>query len=488
MSVREYIGARYVPIFANPLTWDNTRDYEPLTIVQYQGNSYTSRQYVPIGIDILNEAFWALTGNYNAQVEQYRTEVQSFNNRITENTSNIATLSEIIPDNAFSANNTVKDYIDNSVATINNNISAINEIIPNSAFSTNNTVKDYIDNSVANVNTLNQNRVFVIIGDSWSDDVSDPSNPWYETVANKMNADYVVNVAYRATGYAATTGTTSFYNQVANAVAACANAGYTVEDVSHVIMLGGINDYRFGSTAANTATGIKNTYNAAVEAFPNAKIYPIFGTVGEWSSMDSGLSSIDNPRTEYGSYPYFITLINKYCKTEGIPVITNDVGAWLNVIDYNSGAGSAISPYSTDRVHPTQDGHNIIASYVLQILNGTYDGIEWSAYNTISTATGGQSMTLQWSLKIAHGVGVLKFTCGTLADAPQVSMAYDLSSFIPYICGGNDAKNKINSGSYWGGQTRFRACACNGYSRTLTLMTQNTQIDGDNGSITMTFW
>lgn len=80
MTVREYIGARYVPEFIGE--WDSTVSYEPLSIVSYQGNSYTSRQYVPVGTAITNEAFWALTGNYNAQVEAYRQEVQQFDGRL----------------------------------------------------------------------------------------------------------------------------------------------------------------------------------------------------------------------------------------------------------------------------------------------------------------------------------------------------------------------------------------------------------------------
>lgn len=76
----QYIGARYVPIFGRKgeasIEWDNTAPYEPLTIVLHQGNSYTSRQYVPVGIDILNKEFWANTGNYNAQIEQYRRDTQ----------------------------------------------------------------------------------------------------------------------------------------------------------------------------------------------------------------------------------------------------------------------------------------------------------------------------------------------------------------------------------------------------------------------------
>lgn len=70
-----YTGARYVPLFADPAEWDNTKTYEPLTIVLNEGNSYTSKTFVPIGIDINNTDFWAQTGNYNAQVEAYRQEV-----------------------------------------------------------------------------------------------------------------------------------------------------------------------------------------------------------------------------------------------------------------------------------------------------------------------------------------------------------------------------------------------------------------------------
>ena len=83
MATSQYIGARYVPLFAEPAQWDKAKQYEPLTIVMNNGNSYTSRQFVPAGIEIDNDAFWALTGNYNAQVEQYRQEVTAYDHRIT---------------------------------------------------------------------------------------------------------------------------------------------------------------------------------------------------------------------------------------------------------------------------------------------------------------------------------------------------------------------------------------------------------------------
>lgn len=96
MSVRQYIGARYVPLFMGE--WDITKNYEPLSIVQYQGNSYTSRQAVPAGIQITNETFWALTGNYNAQIEAYRQIVMTFNDRITTNENDIDSLQDSVED------------------------------------------------------------------------------------------------------------------------------------------------------------------------------------------------------------------------------------------------------------------------------------------------------------------------------------------------------------------------------------------------------
>lgn len=88
-----YVGMRYVPIFGGQ--WDATADYEPLTIVTYQGNSYTSRTFVPAGTAVDNTTYWALTGNYNAQVEQYRQEVVSLRDSIGPSTRVYETLDDL---------------------------------------------------------------------------------------------------------------------------------------------------------------------------------------------------------------------------------------------------------------------------------------------------------------------------------------------------------------------------------------------------------
>lgn len=81
MATNQYIGARYVPLFADPYDWNDTREYEPLTVVYGNGNSYTSKQYVPKGIPLTDENYWAITGNYNAQIEQYRNETKAVVNK-----------------------------------------------------------------------------------------------------------------------------------------------------------------------------------------------------------------------------------------------------------------------------------------------------------------------------------------------------------------------------------------------------------------------
>lgn len=75
MSVRQYIGARYVPIFADPIEWNNTRTYEPLTMVTYYNNTYISKKTVPTGVAITNTEYWVIISNFNQQVSDLSAQV-----------------------------------------------------------------------------------------------------------------------------------------------------------------------------------------------------------------------------------------------------------------------------------------------------------------------------------------------------------------------------------------------------------------------------
>lgn len=86
VGARQYTGARYIPIFGrageSTVEWDDTAPYEPLTVVMHDGVSYVSRRYVPAGIEITDTAYWVETYRFNAQVEQYRQEVLTFQTQI----------------------------------------------------------------------------------------------------------------------------------------------------------------------------------------------------------------------------------------------------------------------------------------------------------------------------------------------------------------------------------------------------------------------
>lgn len=69
-TTTQYIGERYVPIVADPVEWNANREYEHLTIVMYNGDSYISKQDVPKGAQITNTRYWLKTNNYNAQIDQ----------------------------------------------------------------------------------------------------------------------------------------------------------------------------------------------------------------------------------------------------------------------------------------------------------------------------------------------------------------------------------------------------------------------------------
>lgn len=102
MAENQYIGARYVPkFFANPngsSEWLGNVPYEPLTIVTYLGNSYTSKIPVPPGIGnpSLNPTYWALTGNFNEQLQTIQNNIKTIEEETQTNTENISTINNFI--------------------------------------------------------------------------------------------------------------------------------------------------------------------------------------------------------------------------------------------------------------------------------------------------------------------------------------------------------------------------------------------------------
>lgn len=75
-----YVGMRYVPIIDGE--WDNTKTYESLVVVTYNGNSYISKRPVPQGIEITNTEYWIKTSDFNAQLAEISNDVEQIQNNL----------------------------------------------------------------------------------------------------------------------------------------------------------------------------------------------------------------------------------------------------------------------------------------------------------------------------------------------------------------------------------------------------------------------
>lgn len=264
MAVTQYIGARYVPLFADPMQWDSTKTYEPLTIVYNGGNSYTSRQYVPAGIQIDDNDYWALTGNYNAQIEQYRAEVARCDGRIKVVEGDTARLktdtAQLKTDTAQLKTDTAQldteltetkaDVAANtsSIASVNETLAAI---APLDAVPTMNSTKGVTSDGVykaLQATVESTRKCIVVIGDSWvMTDPNDTTKPYYSHWLTLFKNRYPDNVFF--TRYADTTPTTIIRTKREIDILA-ADDSFKNADVTDVLMIAGLN----GGTSADATS------------------------------------------------------------------------------------------------------------------------------------------------------------------------------------------------------------------------------------------
>lgn len=255
-GVRQYVGARYVPVFADPLEWSDTIGYEPLTVVLHEGNSYTSRQSVPVGIDIGNTTYWAETGNYNAQIEAYRQEVLAYDGRITANANAIAAETQARESEVAEA---MADIAAETQARINGD----------------NALALRIDSLSKQTPVQNENgRNAVFIGDSFmAPTTSYPQKLAYFTA--QLMGWTMYNYAYGGSGWVDEAGAAmNFYHQIQKAAQ---QISIPVADVDYIVIGGGYNDWN-----DPTPLTYNQLYSAAIQTikearaqFPNAQIIAI---------------------------------------------------------------------------------------------------------------------------------------------------------------------------------------------------------------------
>ena len=309
MAVREYIGARYVPVFADPLQWDDERVYEPLTMVQNEGDTYISRTAVPIGVDILNEDYWVFLTNWNAQVEQYRNEVLQYNGRISN-------LENGIPIASFDAENTVKDYID-----------AIKDAI-GSGFTSEDTVKDYID-------AVDDKLGSGFTSEDTVKDSIDAVELSVEELDLKINSnirDMAWNCRFRQIVTNASDTTKSYSSQ-----------GMTMFKINDTMYLAQ------ATYLAGDCTIILYNYDDGTEI---ARVTGNYGHINDMCYNNNVLYALEEANSKVHKFNVTASTIT-FNSTETIPVTTAalqimDDGSWYTVQNQGQGLGIRIYHYTSD--------------------------------------------------------------------------------------------------------------------------------------------
>lgn len=261
-----YIGNRYVPVFADPIEWSASREYEPLTIVLHNGFSYTSKKIVPLNTDISNTEFWALTGNYNAQIEQYRQDVADLSDDLN-------TLS----DSTNTRFTQVNQRIDGQASDISENQNDISEIQGDisdieSDFAT---LQANLNTLTHNFNMANDFQTIVCIGDSYLEGYNPQgyANGWgyYLAPLLKKTLNATLKRYYKGgSGFGQAVDGINF-NSLVNT--AYSDIGATeAANVGAVVIVGGANE----PTSMGSSVG--TTLQNARSKFPNAKIFYAYGS------------------------------------------------------------------------------------------------------------------------------------------------------------------------------------------------------------------
>lgn len=370
-GVRQYVGARYVPLFADPLEWSSTQEYESLTVVLHEGNSYTSRQSVPVGIDIDNTAYWAETGNYNAQIEAYRQEVLAYDGRITANANAIAAETQA-RESEVAAETQARINGDNELAL---RIDSLSKQTP-----------------VQGENGRNA----VFIGDSFmAPTASYPQKLAYFTA--QLMGWTMYNYAYGGSGWVDEAGASmNFYHQIQKAAQ---QISIPVADVDYIVIGGGFNDWN-----DPTPLTYNQLYSAAVQTikearaqFPNAQIIAIpmmFRNYGVDTHMHDLYSAI-------------VAGI----AASGVAVkVIKDAYMWQ------------LGFKNVDGVHPTVELYKIMAQYVASKVMG--GDVKTSRLYSQTLSGGGISTTLNFIIEAGMVTACLdKVDLPELTAGQQVTVA-----------------------------------------------------------------
>lgn len=226
MAVRQYIGARYVPLYAGD--WDSTRNYEPLTIVtDANGNSFTSLKDVPAGTALTDRSFWIQTSSFSGAV----------------------------------------DVLSRRVSEAENDINDINESI--SAIIEKNVQQD------SRIDNLESGGITLVIADSYGERFNS-SNENISQVAARLSGRTVRHIAYGGAGFSGVN------QQIANLLDSYSG---DKSEITQIIFVCGANDCFSESTEALILAGMESAASKISAQYSNCKAVKVFAATTAFSTQ-----------------------------------------------------------------------------------------------------------------------------------------------------------------------------------------------------------
>lgn len=395
-KVREWIGPRIIPVFADEVQWDSTSNYEPLMMVQNAGETFMSRQYVPAGAPLPDTSngiestdYWVHMSNWNAQVEGYREEVMQYAQTVLTFEDSISALNDALPISDFDDENTIKSNIDtikDDIDSIDSSITqiladswvtairiaanaVITEKIADSAVTTakiadsNITTPKIADSAVTtqkiangtikvedlNTEVINEisTRKFILLGDSFgkglyptSGGYQSSSDGWLifckNVIEGRTNNKVYTNADVVQVGNHGFASSARFIDTIALVKNNIPNPN----EITDIVVMAGTNDQNYVGNDLQTA--ITNFMNYCRDNFPNAQVK--IGCLG------TNLNGLQNVARDY-----------RTCRAYG-GVFISDVYGLLCLANY----------ISSDETHLTSQGYTFYSRYLMQaVLTGT---------------------------------------------------------------------------------------------------------------------
>ena len=227
------------------------------------------------------------------------------------------------------------DVIDNiNVVALNNPRLVAIKCLDNNIIN----LQNQINNTNTRIDEIN-NKKWIFVGDSYADGYSPDTSditPWTEILTNKLGLSNTIFAHHGGAGFA---NSSYPYTRILN----------ELEDdstVTDVLIAGGYND--LGFSFADINNGIVSCKTIIENKFPNAKIHVAF--IG---------GTINNNHGDIYLTRYYY---NESCNNNDIEIYANThLGLYNKTL------------FSSDGIHPNQNGQNTIANILYQALNGGYN-------------------------------------------------------------------------------------------------------------------